>query len=73
MTKLLGLDYEIQYKKGVENKVVDAFSRRGKSSQVLATTVIKPNWVLKVIENYEGDPLFVKVISAKIVDRSAYP
>ena len=28
LTKLLGLDYEIQYKKGSDNGVADAFSRR---------------------------------------------
>lgn len=28
LTKLLGLDYEVQYKKGTENRVTDALSRR---------------------------------------------
>lgn len=67
------MDYEIRYKKGMENKVVKALSQKGESTQVMALTTIKPNRVLKVIESYEGDPLFSKVIAAKVVEGSTYP
>lgn len=32
LTKLLGLDYEVQYKKRTENRVADALSRRGEKA-----------------------------------------
>lgn len=43
VTKLLGLDYEIQYKQGTTNRVVDALSRRGGNERELASiTTLKP-------------------------------
>lgn len=52
LTKLLGLDYETQFKKRIENKVVDALSRRNEdlhdSSQpntIMAITSIQHKWI----------------------------
>lgn len=39
----MGLDYEVQYKKGAENKVADALSRRQEENSTLnAITTLDP-------------------------------
>ncbi|KAL3513502.1 hypothetical protein ACH5RR_026219 [Cinchona calisaya] len=59
-TKLLGLDYEIQYEKGAENKVADALSRRIPeednelpSTSVVAISSIKSDWMQEVLRSYD--------------------
>lgn len=44
IAKLLGLQYTIQYKKGIENRVADALSRKGEegNSGLLAISAIIP-------------------------------
>ena len=51
MTKLMGMDYEIQYKKGIENQDAYALSRRHKAladpplHSCLAISAVKPVWM----------------------------
>lgn len=56
MTKLMGLNYKIQYKKGKENRAADALSRRGHSSLATTVTEIIPSWIQEVINSYATDP-----------------
>lgn len=45
LSKLLDLSYEIHYKKGVDNNVADALSRREENgAEFLATTEVIPMW-----------------------------
>ena len=52
MSKLIGLDYEIQYKKGKEILVVNALSRQHECQVI---SVVKPMWVQEAIDSYERD------------------
>ena len=45
---MLGYDFEITYKKGKHNMVVDALSRKYEDSEALlcALSIIQPNWIV---------------------------
>ncbi|KAL0326250.1 UNVERIFIED_CONTAM: Transposon Ty3-G Gag-Pol polyprotein [Sesamum radiatum] len=76
ITKLLGLSYEVQYKKGSENRAADALSRvehdRGESQANAVTTQI-PLWLQDVQDSYERNTLFQTVVQAKTLDNLAFP
>lgn len=65
LTKLLGLDYEVQYKKVVENREVDELSRQhegivtaqdsSQTAHLQAISVTVPIRMQEVSASYEGD------------------
>jgi hypothetical protein len=60
LMKLLEFNYIIEYKKGVENKVVDALPRKDMSASAISTTT--PSWATDVEESYIGDPLYTRML-----------
>lgn len=58
MTKLLGLQYHLVYKKGIHNRAADALSRKTVNSveELAAVSTCVLSWLSKVVEGYEEGP-----------------
>lgn len=73
ISKLLGLDYKILYRKGIENKVADALSRQLEAATYTLHFVVIPTCMQHRIASYEGDNKATEMIQQLSVDAAAVP
>lgn len=74
VSKLLGLDYKILYRKGSKNKVADALSRRPMVIECLAVqtvTILQPTWLSSLVASYTGDEHANNLKSQLAIDSNA--
>jgi hypothetical protein len=55
MSKLVGLQFRLQYKKGHDNTVVDSLSRVAQHFELSATSAVLPIWVQEIFNSYAMD------------------
>jgi hypothetical protein len=55
MTRLMGLQFKIVYRKGKENVAANALSRIPALMQIQACAEVKPLWIQEVINSYATD------------------
>uniref|UniRef100_A0A0A9D1W1 Reverse transcriptase domain-containing protein n=1 Tax=Arundo donax TaxID=35708 RepID=A0A0A9D1W1_ARUDO len=64
--KLMGLQFRIHYKKGIDNKVADALSRLPREDdqeEVQAISVCRPKWLSEVVAGYTEDEQAKKLLT----------
>ena len=55
MTKLVGLQFKFQFKKGSENQAADALSRVGHVFALQAVSTAQPVWLQEILNSYAVD------------------
>jgi hypothetical protein len=71
LMKLMEFNYSIEYKKGKENKVVDALSRKDHS--IMAITSVVPAWVSDIEASYTNDAYYIEFIQQLSVNTQVAP
>lgn len=67
MARLMGLQFQIVYKKGKENLVADALSRVGTVMALAAVSEVQPIWVQEVINSYVTDAEAQELITQLLI------
>jgi transposase InsO family protein len=73
VTKILGYDFEIVYKKGKQNDVADALSRKDEDIEALlcVISIIQPNWIIEARDEWKNDEKVWTLIQRLQQDSSA--
>jgi hypothetical protein len=56
MSRLMGLQFKITYRKGAENIVADSLSHVGHLMAIQACSEVQPVWIQKIVNSYVTDP-----------------
>jgi hypothetical protein len=64
MAKLVGLQFQFKYKKGVDNCAADSLSRVG---HLMETSVCHPDWLQEVVNSYITDTAMTELLQQLIV------
>jgi hypothetical protein len=73
-TKLVGLQYKIAYKKGTENRVVDALFRHPSPPlELSALSTCSPTWIQKIQGGYKEDSKAQELLTVLAIASDSLP
>jgi hypothetical protein len=55
MSKLIGLQFQFKFKRGVDNSAADSLSRVGHLMEIQTASSCRPDWVTEVLNSYNTD------------------
>ena len=67
MARLMGLQFQIVYKKGVENRVADALCRVGAMMELVVLSEVQPVWIQEILNSYVTDVEAQELITQLLV------
>jgi hypothetical protein len=76
LVKLLGYDFSIEYKRGLENSTADSLSRREEQGQILALSSPHPQWIepikVEIATELELQQLVSRIRQGEVLDPWSY-
>ncbi|KAF8389533.1 hypothetical protein HHK36_024048 [Tetracentron sinense] len=73
LTKLLGYDFEIKYRKGTDNSAADALSRRSEELAIAAISTPVFDWIAEIKGDYQRDTKLWELIQSLQNSNEANP
>ena len=68
----MGLDFTIQYRRGKENMVANALSRRDENAVYQSIVAVVPKWMIELAKSYEKTEWLKEIIAQLVVNPTNY-
>lgn len=67
MAKLVGLQFQFKYKRGIDNSAADSLSRVGHLMETNALSACRPDWVQEVLNTYTTDATMTTLLQQLLI------